>query len=124
MKALIVDDSKATRLILKKILTEVGFQEFLEAAHGREALERLGGAGNAVDLALVDWNMPEMDGYELLCAIRARRELDDVAIMMVTTETELEQVTRALSAGANEYVMKPFSPDIIREKLALMKIGA
>ncbi|MFO0670925.1 MAG: response regulator [Polyangiaceae bacterium] len=121
MKALIVDDSKATRLILKKILTEAGFKEFVEAAHGREALDRL--AAGAPDLALVDWNMPEMDGYELLCAIRARRELDQMPIMMVTTETEVEQVTRALSAGANEYVMKPFSSDIIRDKLALLGIG-
>lgn len=122
MKALIVDDSKATRLILKKILKEVGFEECVEAAHGREALERL--ATGTPDLALVDWNMPEMDGYELLCAIRARRELDKMPIMMVTTETEVEQVTRALSAGANEYVMKPFSSDIIRDKLALLGIGA
>jgi two-component system chemotaxis response regulator CheY len=72
-----------------------------------------------VDLALVDWNMPEMDGYEFVRAVRAEHMYDGVLLMMVTTETEMENVVRALAAGANEYVMKPFTQEVILEKLQL-----
>lgn len=118
LRALIVDDSRATRAILRRALVHRGF-EVLEAVDGRDALDRLEQAG-AVDLALVDWNMPRMTGYELLCAMRARRDFDRVAVMMVTTETEPEQMTRALAAGANEYVMKPFTEQVLGEKLLLL----
>lgn len=121
MKALVVDDSRATRTILRHALTQEGF-EVIEAGDGRQALNELGKAG-PVDLALVDWNMPVMTGYELICEVRARKDLDRMAIMMVTTETESEQVQRALDAGANEYVMKPFTPDVLKEKLLLLGLG-
>lgn len=120
MRALVIDDSAAVRTILKRILSEAGF-EVVEAAHGREALDRLKQVGKA-DLALVDWNMPEMSGYEFIRAVRAEKIHDDMRLMMVTTETEISQVAKALEAGANEYVMKPFTKDMILEKLNLMGI--
>ncbi|MCA9596445.1 MAG: response regulator, partial [Myxococcales bacterium] len=76
-----------------------------------------------LDLALVDWNMPVMTGYEFLQQIRAKREFDPMPIMMVTTETEMSQVQRALEAGANEYVMKPFTEEALREKLLLLGLA-
>jgi two-component system, chemotaxis family, chemotaxis protein CheY len=121
LKAIIVDDSRAMRTILRRALTQAGF-DVVEAGDGRQALEQLLESG-PLDLALVDWNMPVMTGYELICEVRSRRELDGMAIMMVTTETEIDQMQRALEAGANEYVMKPFSQDILREKLLMLGFG-
>ncbi len=118
MKAIVVDDSRATRTILKRALARQGFEVF-EAGDGRQALDELGKTG-PLDLALVDWNMPVMTGYELICELRARPDLNKMAIMMVTTETESSQVQRALDAGANEYVMKPFTEDVLKEKLLLL----
>lgn len=121
MRAIVIDDSRAMRTILRRALTEAGFQ-VIEAGDGREALERIAASG-PLDLALVDWNMPIMTGYELICEVRSRSEFDAMAIMMVTTETEIDQVKRALAAGANEYVMKPFDAAILREKLLLLGFG-
>ena len=117
VRALIIDDSKAMRSILARMLRKLEF-EVAEAANGREALERLPGLGK-VDIALVDWNMPEMNGFEFVRAVRAERIYDGVLLMMVTTETEIDNVVRALAAGANEYVMKPFTQDVILEKLRI-----
>jgi two-component system, chemotaxis family, chemotaxis protein CheY len=121
MKAIIVDDSRATRTIVRKALVQEGF-EVIEAGDGKQALDELMRIG-AVDLALVDWNMPVMTGYELICEVRAKPEFDRMSIMMVTTESEASQVKRALDAGANEYVMKPFTPDVLREKLTMLGLG-
>jgi two-component system, chemotaxis family, chemotaxis protein CheY len=121
VKALIVDDSRAMRMIIRRVLTRVGF-EVLEAGDGRQALEQLE-SGGPLDLALVDWNMPVMTGYELIRELRGRREFDPMAIMMVTTESEIAQMQRALDAGANEYVMKPFTEDGLREKLLLLGLA-
>jgi len=117
VRALIIDDSKAMRSILGRMLRGLDF-EVVEAANGREALERLQGRGK-IDIALVDWNMPEMNGFEFVRAVRAKQMYDGVLLMMVTTETEMENVVRALAAGANEYVMKPFTPEVILEKLRI-----
>lgn len=122
MKALVVDDSRAMRMILKRALTQEGF-ECVEAGNGQEALEVLE-SNPVVELALVDWNMPVMTGYEFLCEIRGKTCYDSVAVMMVTTETEISQVEKALDAGANEYVMKPFTPEVLREKLILLGVLA
>lgn len=119
MKALVVDDSRAVRLLIRNILAELGI-EAVEAGHGRDALARLTEDPD-IPLALVDWNMPEMDGLEFVLAVRANREYDGLRIVMVTTETEIEQVMRALSAGANEYVMKPFTKDVLVAKLSLLQ---
>jgi len=75
-----------------------------------------------VDLILVDWNMPEMNGLEFVMAVRSDRAFDAVRIMMVTTETEQVQVIRALEAGANEYLMKPFTKDVLVAKLSLLDV--
>jgi two-component system chemotaxis response regulator CheY len=123
MKAMVVDDSKTTRRILSRILRSVGFEEVHEAGDGVAALEVLRSVERP-DLALIDWNMPEMNGYELVKIIRMRRDFDELPLMMVTTESEAERVVAALEAGANEYVMKPFTEEVIRDKLELLGIGA
>jgi two-component system, chemotaxis family, chemotaxis protein CheY len=123
MNALIVDDSRTTRMVLKRILRDVGFTELHEAADGQEALEKLA-AIDAPQLALVDWNMPVMNGLELVKAVRSRPEYEGLRLMMVTTESEMEQILTALDAGANEYLMKPFNADDLRDKLRLLGIGA
>jgi len=120
VRALVIDDSKAIRLILGKMLREMGFEIF-EAGNGRQAVERLKEVGK-VEIALVDWNMPEMNGYEFVCEVRKDANYNDMLLMMVTTETEMSQVIKALEAGANEYVMKPFTKDIIKEKLTLLGV--
>jgi two-component system chemotaxis response regulator CheY len=121
VRALVVDDSRAIRSIIGKSVKELGF-EVLEAGHGLEALERLQTFG-VVELALVDWNMPEMNGFDFLVAARANPAWKDMVILMVTTETEMSQMQRALDAGANEYVMKPFTKDVLREKLQLVGLA-
>jgi two-component system, chemotaxis family, chemotaxis protein CheY len=120
-KALVVDDSRAVRMILANTLRELGF-EVREAANGREALEVLAAEKTAVSLVLVDWNMPEVNGLELLKRLRQKPEFSSLVVVMVTTETELDQMAEALEAGANEYVMKPFTKDILVEKLLLAGI--
>jgi two-component system chemotaxis response regulator CheY len=120
MRALVIDDSRTVRAIIGKILRDEGL-EVVEAANGREGLERLR-EPPGVELVLVDWNMPEMNGLDFIRAVRADRAYDLVRIMMVTTETEQGQVIRALDAGANEYVMKPFTREILIAKLSLLDV--
>ena len=108
-------------MILAKTLKELGF-EVCEAANGREALEIIETEKSAVTLVLADWNMPEINGLELLKRLRQDPELSSLVVVMVTTETELDQMAAALEAGANEYVMKPFTKDIPVEKLQLVGI--
>jgi two-component system chemotaxis response regulator CheY len=120
-KALVVDDSRAVRMILSKTLRELGY-EVLEAANGREALEVIDVEKTAVRLVLADWNMPEINGLDLLKRLRENPELSSLVVIMVTTETELSQMVAALEAGANEYVMKPFTKDILVQKLQLAGI--
>jgi two-component system chemotaxis response regulator CheY len=119
MKALVVDDSRAMRTILTKALKEAGFSDVAEAQHGKAGLDYLVSHPDT-QLALVDWNMPEMTGIEMVEAVRREQALADVRLMMVTTETEMSHMQRALDAGANEYVMKPFTKDVITDKLRLL----
>jgi two-component system, chemotaxis family, chemotaxis protein CheY len=116
--ALVVDDSRAMRSILARLMTNLGF-EVSQAGDGAEALAALD-AGLRPDVALVDWNMPIMDGLSFIKSVRAREDLRDVSLMMVTTESEQSQIVRALAAGAHEYVIKPFTDEVIAEKLALL----
>jgi two-component system chemotaxis response regulator CheY len=118
MRALVIDDSRTVRAIVGKILRDEGL-DVVEAGNGREGLDRLRDTPD-VGLVLVDWNMPEMNGLEFITAVRADRAFDAVRIVMVTTETEQVQVLRALEAGANEYVMKPFTREILVAKLSLL----
>jgi len=120
-KALVVDDSKTIRMIIRRILIELGY-EVCEAANGREALEVIETEKAAVNLVLADWNMPEMNGLELVRRLRQDPEYAHLKVIMVTTETEMGQMASALDAGANEYVMKPFTKSILKEKLELVGI--
>jgi two-component system chemotaxis response regulator CheY len=119
MRALIVDDSRFVRTILRGMLEEKGI-ECEEAADGQAGMDRLQ-EGAPFDLALVDWNMPIMDGLEMLKQLRSEG-FAEVKVMMVTTEAENDFILRALDAGADEYMMKPFDGDALSEKLALMGI--
>jgi two-component system chemotaxis response regulator CheY len=119
MRAIVVDDSRAMRLILKRIVGQVGF-ELLEAEDGQAALDLIAGLETAPELALVDWNMPVMNGLDFVKAARADERLRDMTLVMVTTESEQAQVARALAAGAHEYVIKPFTSDALLEKLGLL----
>jgi two-component system chemotaxis response regulator CheY len=118
MKALVVDDSKAIRSIISKHLKALGF-EVVEADNGVDALVQLKKMGGA-DIALLDWNMPEMNGFEFLERVRKDSEFADLRVMMVTTESEMSQVAKALEAGASEYLMKPFTKEALLEKLVLL----
>lgn len=121
MRALVIDDSRAIRSILRRMLAELGF-DVLEAGNGREALDVLA-EQSAFDLAMVDWNMPEMNGLEFIKAVRADARYDGIRLLMVTTETEMDHVVMALEAGCDEYAMKPFTPEIIRDKLVMMGVA-
>ncbi|HVP63567.1 MAG TPA: response regulator [candidate division Zixibacteria bacterium] len=118
MRALVVDDSSTMRAVLRIILRRKAF-EVHEAKNGAEAMRTLEAIG-PVDLMLLDWNMPEMNGFELLSCIRRDSRHTNTKIMMVTTETALDEMSRALEAGANEYIMKPFTPDAVDDKLRML----
>lgn len=120
MRALVVDDSRPIRRIEAEILTELGFQT-CDAANGRLALESLE-TQPTPDVILVDWNMPEMDGLEFIRTMRQDKRFAGVVVLMVTTETETDQMLRALSAGADEYLMKPFQKQGLIDKLRLLGV--
>ena len=121
MKALVIDDSRAMRSILSGILQSLDF-DIVEAADGRQAVEILS-ENHDFDLALVDWNLPEMSGLEIVTEVRKDQRLAHMRLLMVTTETEFERVAQALQAGADEYIMKPFDKEMLLEKLALLGVG-
>jgi two-component system chemotaxis response regulator CheY len=122
-KAIVIDDSRTIRRILAATLGELGF-EVCQAENGRAALTTIVEARNAdpISLALVDWNMPEMNGLEFVRALRADPRNAGMVVVMVTTETAVDQMVTALDAGANEYVMKPFTKDVIQDKLRLLGV--
>lgn len=122
MKALVIDDSRAMRTILRGLLGDMGYT-VTEAANGRDALKALASAPD-ISLAMVDWNMPEMNGLEFVQAVRKDGGNSGVRLIMCTTETEMSQVAKALECGADEYVMKPFTTDVIREKLRTIGLAA
>lgn len=121
MRALVIDDSRAMRSILKKIWLSVGGTVVEEAGNGKEGLEKLKTMVSP-DIVLVDWNMPEMNGLDFVRAVRANPSYRQLPLMIVTTESESAQMGKALAAGANEYVMKPFTKDVIQEKLKILGI--
>jgi len=119
MRALVVDDSRVMRSIIGKIVRENGFEVF-EAGNGQEAMERLRAVDRPIDLALVDWNMPVMDGLSFVQAARADGAFTGLRLIMITTEVSTAQIRRAIEAGADEYLMKPFTKESLRDKLLLM----
>lgn len=118
MKIMVIDDSTTMRLIIARTLKELGHEVF-QAANGKEGLEASKGQ-DGLSVVFVDWNMPEMNGYDFVVAARADAKLKAVSIVMVTTENETENVQKAMQAGANHFIMKPFTKDVIQAKLALI----
>ena len=120
MKALVVDDSKSMRNIVASGLKQMEhFEQIMEAVDGLDALEKLKENG-PFDLVLLDWYMPNMEGFDCLVEIRKKAEWNDTKVMMVTTENQQENVIRAVMAGANEYLMKPFTPEMLEEKVRMV----
>ncbi|HVS36709.1 MAG TPA: response regulator [Gemmataceae bacterium] len=120
MRALVIDDSRVMRGILRRFLAPCGF-EVVEAGDGRQGMEQLRLA--APDLVLVDWNMPEMDGLSFIRAVRAVPACAGLRLLMITTENETHRVAEALEAGASEYLMKPFTREALLEKLDLLGVS-
>ena len=120
MRALVIDDSRPIRRIESGILNELGF-ETSTAENGRQGLEQLQTTA-LPDVVLVDWNMPEMNGLEFIQAVRKEARFASLPVLMVTTETETEQMLKALEAGANEYLMKPFQKEGLVDKLRLVGV--
>jgi two-component system chemotaxis response regulator CheY len=108
-------------MLVGRILKELGF-EVIDASNGKEGLAKLA-AGDIADVALVDWNMPEMNGLEFVQAVRAVSTYSSMRIIMITSETEAGNVQAALESGADEYVMKPFTKDVLADKFSLIGIG-
>ncbi len=118
MRALVVDDSRTMRRILRSYVEKSGYTVD-EAENGREALEVLDQVG-AVELVLIDWNMPVMSGLELVQALRSNPAFNETRLMLVTSEADMARVVVALDAGANEYLMKPITLELLNDKLRIM----
>jgi len=121
VKILIVDDFATMRKILKNLLFQMGLKNVIEADDGTTALEVL--AKEKVDLIISDWNMPKMTGIELLKAVRNDENLKSVKFIMVTAESQKGNVIEAIKLGVNQYVVKPFTPEVLREKLSKVLNG-
>lgn len=115
MKCLVVDDSSITRRILVNSLRQMGFLDILEATDGRHALEV---CTADVDIVLTDWNMPVMAGVELVRSLRARPDLAGIPVLLVTSRNAKDDVIEAAAAGVNGYIVKPFQPEVLRQKLS------
>lgn len=121
MRFLIVDDSSTMRRIIINTLNKLGYTECHEAGNGREGVERL--ATTPVDMVITDWNMPEMSGVEFARAVRANDATKALPILMVTTNAAEGDIVEALKAGVNNYVIKPFTPATIKEKIETVLKG-
>ena len=115
MKILIVDDFSTMRRIIKNLLRDLGFNNTQEADDGITALPILQAGG--IDFLITDWNMPGMQGIDLLKAVRADAELSTLPVLMVTAETKREQIIEAAQAGVNGYIVKPFTAATLKEKI-------
>lgn len=115
IKILIVDDFSTMRRIIKNLLRELGFNNTVEADDGQTALPKLRGGG--IDFLITDWNMPGMTGIDLLRAVRADPNLNQIPVLMVTAEAKREQIIQAAQAGVNGYVIKPFTAATLQEKI-------
>jgi two-component system chemotaxis response regulator CheY len=115
IKILIVDDFSTMRKIIRNILTQLGFKNILEADDGTTALEIL--KKEKVDLIISDWNMPKMSGLELLKAVRSDENLKDIPFVMVTAEAQKENILEAIKYKVNQYIVKPFTPETLKEKI-------
>lgn len=122
MRIMLIDDSKTMRNIQKSVLKQLGYTEVEEACDGQDALSKV--AAFNPDLCLVDWNMPVMDGLTFVKTFRAKDKT--TPLIMVTTEAEKSRVIEAIKAGVNNYVVKPFTPDLLSERITetLAKVGS
>jgi len=116
MRFLIVDDSSTMRRIIINTLNKLGHQDVAEAGNGREGLDRLSSSG-PVDVIITDWNMPEMSGIDFIRTVRSMPDIKDTPVLMVTTNAAKDDIVEALKAGVNSYVVKPFTPDTMKEKI-------
>lgn len=116
MKFLIVDDSITMRRIVANTLKNLGYTEFVEATDGKDALDKLA-ADDSIDFVITDWNMPVLSGLELIKAIRGSESLANLPVLMVTTRGVKEDIMEALSAKVNNYIVKPFTPPVLKEKI-------
>jgi two-component system chemotaxis response regulator CheY len=114
-KILFVDDSPTMRRIIRNTLNRIGYEDLIEAEHGMDALEKLN--GQSVDLIITDWNMPEMSGEELIKVLRGDANYKDIPVLMITTRGMKDDVMTALALGVNGYVVKPFTPEVIKKKI-------
>ena len=121
MHALVIDDARSMRMLMRVTLQKLGFR-VSEAANGREGLERLS-THERPDVVMVDWYMPEMDGEEFVRAVRSRPDLAGLRLVVVTGETDPAQVGKVAATGADTYVSKPFTPETIRERLGAIGVG-
>jgi two-component system chemotaxis response regulator CheY len=115
IKVLVVDDMSTMRRIVKNVLKQIGFWDMVEAENGQDALNKL--KSDDIGLIVSDWNMPVMQGIELLRAVRADAELKHLPFLMVTPEAQKENIIEAVQAGVSNYVVKPFSPEALQGKL-------
>jgi two-component system chemotaxis response regulator CheY len=118
MRFLVVDDSSTMRRIIINTLGKAGYQDYAEASNGREGIERL--ATMRVDMVITDWNMPEMNGIDFIRSVRSNPATRHVPVLMVTTNATKDDIVEALRAGVNSYVVKPFTPETIKEKIDAM----
>jgi two-component system chemotaxis response regulator CheY len=120
MRVLIVDDSSTMRRIIANTLKKLGYEDIVEAGDGAEGLQVL--ASEGADLVLTDWNMPKMDGREFVRNLRTMPDMERVPVLMVTTHAERNDVVLALQAGVNDYVVKPFTPELLQEKITSLAV--
>lgn len=116
LKFLVVDDSVTMRRIVLNSLKQIGHDAFVEAGDGREALAKLQ-ADDSISFIITDWNMPDLTGLDLVKAVRANPKYDTLPILMVTTRGMKEDIVEALQAKVNNYIVKPFTPQVLREKI-------
>lgn len=116
MKLLVVDDSSTMRRIIKNTLARLGYKDILEGEDGVQGWNQMD-SNPDIDILITDWNMPEMNGLELVQKVRADERFTDIPIIMVTTEGGKAEVITALKAGVNNYIVKPFTPQVLKEKL-------
>lgn len=116
MKIVIVDDSSVIRSIIERILNSMGY-ESLHAGNGQEALDLLEKYAAEVEMMILDWNMPVLDGWETLAALRKNKNYDPICVLMVSTESENEKINQAFAGGAQGYLTKPFSPEELTDKI-------
>lgn len=121
MRFLVVDDSSTMRRIIINTLNKLGHQDIIEAGNGREGIDRL--AATTVDVIITDWNMPELSGIEFIRAIRAQEKTAKIPVLMVTTNAAKDDIVEALRAGVTNYVVKPFTPDVMKEKIEGLLAG-